>query len=127
MIKLQKPFMISSRLQAAIEVGGAVISMEISNVEEGRLVFYYWIDHPDFEYENDDLKSGVGDGSLQEGFASLLTFLASDAEKYRFSDSGDPDFCFDAISVVEWAYLNSDEITMLQVEIEETPGLISEG
>ena len=124
-MKLHKPFMISSRLHAAIEIGGAVISMEISDItDEGRLVYHYFIDHPDFNYENADLKSGVGNGSLQEGFASLLAFLASDAGKYQYSKSDENEYSFDSPSVVEWAYQNSDEIGMLQMEIEETPNLI---
>jgi len=130
-MKLQEPFIITSRLQAGLKIGDVVISMEVADVtDEGRLVYHYWIDGPDFAYENTDLKSGVGNGSLQDGFASLLAFLGSDAEKYRYSDmrylTTDTDYCFASAPLIEWAYQNSDEINLLQAEIEQTPNLILE-
>jgi len=129
-MKLRQPFIISSRLQAGLKIGDATISMEdVGLTSDGRTIYHYWIDGPNFAYENDDLKSGIGNGNLQGGFASLLGFLGSDAEKYRYNMRSQylaDDYSFDSASVVEWACQNSDEISMLALEIEETPNLIKE-
>lgn len=75
--------------------------------------------------------SGVGDGQLQVGMSSLLCFLSAAAERYdyeRRTDSAHPDGDEDPFprAVMRWAWVNHDEITMLQLEIEETEGLIEE-
>jgi len=130
-MKLHDPFLISSRLLPAIKVGDATISMDTEGYDdEGRLIYHYYIDHADFEYENTDLKSGVGGDDLVSGFTSLLSFLSHDAEHYRYlylhhpvllnkSEDESEDYCFDSPSVVEWAYQNSDEIDLLAFELEE--------
>lgn len=64
----------------------------------------------------------------QEMLATLLTFLGAAAESYSYRQrtgrNGENEDLFPA-PVVEWAYQNSDELSMLAMELEETPGLIS--
>ncbi len=61
---------------------------------------------------------------------SLLSFLGAAAESYRFRgldwDKIGPDDNATLFEkpVVEWAYQNSDEISILEYELQETPNLI---
>jgi hypothetical protein len=77
----------------------------------------------DTTHTGEDLKSGVGGGSLQEGFASLLAFLEAAAESYRYQfhtgRQGENVDLFPA-EVIAWAYQHSDEIGMLRWAIEES-------
>lgn len=123
---LHPPFEISSRLLPALRVGGAVIQVEYSKRpgRDGRVRYQYTIDLPDGrEYVADDLQSGCGGGTLQEGFESLLCFLGACGESvnYQTRTGGEgenadlfPDF------VAEWASQNTDELAMVQCGIEES-------
>ena len=87
---------------------------------DGRTRYRYHIDLPGgFEHTGEDLKSGVGGGSLQEGFGSLLSFLGAAAEGGESADLFPP-------RVVKWAHENADEIAALGCEVEEKQGLIDE-
>lgn len=83
-----------------------------------------FIDLPDgSEHEISDLRSGCQGGTTLEGFASLLSFLGAAGESYGFTQrTGIRGECADLFPpvVTEWAYQNSDEITMLGCEIEES-------
>ncbi len=123
-MKLSAPFQISSRLMPALNVGGAWLSLEIGDqTRSGRFRYEGWIDLPDgTEYPIEDLRSGVGTADLQSGFSSLLSFLGAAAESYRYSmHNGRPGENQDLFppAVVEWAYGCSDELSMLQCEIDE--------
>lgn len=112
-----------------LQIGGAWLSLgQGPRNNEGRTVYGCFIDLPDgSEHEITDLRSGCQGGGVQEGFASLLSFLGAAAESYayrmRTGRSGENEDLFPA-PVVEWAYQNSDEIAMLQLEIEEAENLI---
>jgi hypothetical protein len=120
-LNIHPPFAISARLCAALQIGEAWISLEYAGVTgDGRTRYRYHIDLPgDFEHTADDLKSGVGGGSLQEGFGSLLSFLGAAAEGGENADLFPP-------RVVKWAHENADEIAALGCEVEEKQGLIDE-
>lgn len=130
-MQLKPPFAISSRLMPAVRVGNAWISLDLGSItRDGRTRYKVWIDLPDgSEYEIDDLRSGVGRGSVQDGMASLLGFLSAAAESYdyrqRTGRAGENEDLF-ALAIVEWASANSDEISLLQLEIEETPDLVTD-
>ena len=113
-LKIKQPCIITARLLPGIKIGDSFISIEYSErkADEGRARYRYYIDTPAFEHVNDDLQSGYGGGSLQEGLDSLLSFL----------QSGD---AFDDKQVAEWAQENSEELSMAQLELEETPDAIT--
>jgi hypothetical protein len=130
---LKAPFMISSRLLPAVKVEGLTISLTYSDRpgDEHRTRYQYYLDFADgTEYEADDLQSGnIGDANLQYGFVNLLGYLDHAAEHYgycmRDRESGyEPVFTEE---IDEKLYcVGADEIGMLRIEIEETPGLIEE-
>lgn len=127
-MKLNSPFIITPRLMAGLQIGKAFISMGPGHRNsEGRTVYKCFIDLPDgTEHEITDLRSGCQGGNLQEGFASLLSFLGAAAESYRYRQCDwvnigeDDNASLFPRPVVEWAYQNSDEISMLECEIEES-------
>lgn len=128
---LNAPFIISSRLMAGLTIANGTISLGWSKRpgREGRSRYLYYIDIPAGEFSGDDMQTGCCGGSLQEGFSSLLAFLGAAAESYsyrtRTGRTGENEDLFPA-PVVEWAYQHSDEIAMLQCEIEEQPELITD-
>ena len=129
-MKLQSPVEITSRLLPGVRVGGATISIDYSRERSGRQAYRWYIDLPDgSEHTGDDLSSGVGGGSLQSGLESLLSFLSACGESVNYRDrtgrDGENADLFPA-PVAEWAAQNSDELSMLAIELQETPGLISE-
>lgn len=134
---LRAPFMISSRLLPAVKVGGATISLEpIGRTSDNRPRWRYFIDiNPPFPgyaggYLADDLYGDVGGlHDTQDAMAALLSFLGAAAEAYAYqistgreSDNAD---LFPAC-IEEWATQYSDELSMLQCELEENKGLIVE-
>lgn len=130
-MKLNPPFIITPRLMAGLKVGDAFISMGLSQRNaEGRMQYGCFIDLPEFEHEVTDLRSGCQGGDLQQGFASLLSFLTAAAESYQYRGldweniGPDDNATMFPREVTEWAYQFSDELSMLALEIEETPELI---
>lgn len=123
-MKLHAPFEISARLLPAVRIGKSWISIEAhGETSDGRTRYRYHIDTPDFEYTGSDLKSGVGGGDLAEGMASLLAFLSACAESRSYGErtgrAGENADLFPD-NVGQWAQAHSDEIGMLQLEIEES-------
>jgi len=127
-MKLNDPFKIGARLLPALQIGDSWLSMEWAGFsEDRRAICKYHIDTPQWSYTGDDLKSGVGGGSLQDMFAGLLSFLGACAESRayqtrtgRAGENADlfPDY------VGEWAEMHSDELSMLACELEERADLI---
>ncbi len=128
-MQLKPPFAISSRLLPALKIGDAWISLEAIGCRDNRLVYRWYIDLPNGEeFSEADLSSPRDD--LQEMFATLLDFLSACAEGIAYQtrtgrESENSDL-FPA-AVGQWATENSDEISILACEIEETPELICEG
>lgn len=126
---LHPPFIIGSRLLPCLKIGNCEVSLEYASVtDEGRTRYRYYID-TEPGYTDDDLKSGCQGGNLQEGFASLLSFLSACAEAGyyhqctgRSSDNIDlfPNF------ICDWAMERKDEIDALGIELEQSKTLIEE-
>jgi len=129
---LHAPFAISARLLPAVQIGQTWISIEFAGETwDGRVRYRYYIDTPDFEHEGSELKSGCGGGSIQSGMESLLCFLGAAAESYRYqgcqwTDNPDHNCSLFPENVCAWAYQNSDEISMLECELQEGGELIED-
>jgi len=129
---LRSPCIITSRLRPGVRLAdGSSISIGYSprSGDAGRVRYEYVIDMADGQScEGSDLQSGCGGGTLREGLSSLLSFLAAAAEAYsagmRGRDSDNADLFPE--DVCEWAYQNSDELSMLQVEVDELADCIEE-
>lgn len=127
---LHSPFSISPRLLPCLAIGGAFIQLEYSTRPgmEGRTRYNWVVDLPGGEsYSDDDLQSGAQGGTLQEGFGSLLAFLTASAESRNHRERKgeteiDPDGNEGLFppAVVDFACQYSDELSMLQYEIEES-------
>lgn len=133
---LKPPAIITARLMCGVKVGDAYISIEPTHRDdERRVVFRYFIDFPDGTEHADCVRSGVGaKPDVQNALATLLTFLGAAEESYAHrmrtdptATEPDPDGNEGLFPprVTEWAYQYSDEISMLGIELEETPGLIT--
>ena len=116
---LHSPFAISPRLCPAIQIGKAWLSYD-----NGQFV----IDLPDgTEHKVTDFHPPrMGRHTLQDSFAALLSFLSACAESRSYGErmkrdamAGENSDLFPA-NVGEWAQSVSDELSMLQMEIEES-------
>lgn len=128
-MKLTAPFMITARLKAGVQVDKSFISIEDAGTsKDGRTVYHYYLDTPEWEHDGSDLKSGVGGGGLQAGMESLLSFMSAAAETYRYRMHGQGDNDPDSFPphVMEWCYQNDCELSMLALELNENPNLIEE-
>jgi len=119
--QLKHPFFISSWLTPAVRVGNAVISIEYGDpTPDGRVRYKYTIDFIGLSHhQGDDLKSGVGGGTLKQGMESLLSFLSACGESSRPGQEGENADLFPK-HIAEWCYENQDEIDSVRLEIEET-------
>jgi len=124
-MKILDPLCITSRLLPGVRIGEAEISIEYAHrLSDYRQRYRWFIDLPNDggEFQGDDLQSGVGEGSLQEGLTALLVFLGAFAESLLYCEGKEGDNChlFPA-GLKDWAMANSDEIGMLAYELEESP------
>lgn len=131
-MKLLAPFEISARLMPAVHVGGAYLSLNISGrqTSDGRDIYEAYIDLADgSEHEVTDLQSGCQGGSVRDGMIALLSFLTAAAESRHYREStgrvGENEDLFPP-AIVEWACSCSDELSMLEYEIEENPNCVEE-
>ena len=128
---LRGPFMISSRLMAAVKVGDGTISLGISGKQtrDGRDIYTVYIDLPEGEFLVDDMCSGCGGGSVREGFSALLVFLCAAGEAYdykqRTGDDSENSGLFPP-AVNGWAAEYSGELDILCAELDEHPEWIEE-
>ena len=136
-INVKPPCVITSRLRCGVRIGLSEISIAFDGYsDDGRSVYQYWLDldldGKRIEYWADDINSGVGGGTLQQGLESLLSFLSACGESYGYAmrkngklidDDGNATL-FPA-DVAEWCYINSDELAMIACKLEETPDAIA--
>lgn len=134
---LHPPFEISGRLLPAVRVGDATISIKFDGqTRDGRTRYRWFIDAPGVDATGNDLCSGVGGGSIQEGMASLLSFLSACGESYGYQQShaspyagtefdGDGNAGLFPLDVAAWAYQKSDELSLLEWELSENPNLVT--
>jgi hypothetical protein len=128
---IKDPCCITSRLLPGVRVGDTEISIEYADRAglEGRTRYRYYIDvYGGVCVENDDIQSGCGGGNLQDGLESLLCLLSAFGEAVTYeklgrqSENGD---LFPA-SLREWAEANQDEFSILEIELQDHPGVINE-
>ncbi len=133
---LHHPFIIASNLNPGIEISGATISICPSDTPShhdphGKPCWAYEIELPNGErHEGHDL---FGWGETQEMMGNLLAFIGSCGEDRRYREQdGETEVDEDSSeglfppAVAEWAAQNSDEISCIRCEIEETKNLIEE-
>lgn len=126
---LKDPVVITGRLMPGVKVGDAFVSIEYSDRagRDGRVRYRWYADLADGrEFTGDDLQSGCGGDGLQGGLESLLSFLGAFAESWRYGGADGENADLFPEGLAEWAMQNSDEISMLQIELEETLDLIEE-
>lgn len=133
-MKLHPPFVITSRLLPGLHIrdNGQLSEISIEPVGEtssGIMRFRYYIDTPEFNHEDSDLKSGWARCPIQEAMQSLLGFLTASVESYRYnhceySDDPDSNCSLFPQNVVEWAYQNDMALRSLELELSETEDLI---
>lgn len=127
-LTVNPPMFISSRLMAAIridegtETGGTVHLLHEGTDRDGRQSYSWVVEAADgTELETGaDLRSGVGDEpDYTSMMATLLSFLDAAAEAYRAGMDGRTSDNADMFSpaVMEWAYMNSDELGVLSFEL----------
>lgn len=136
-MEVSYPCVITHRLRCGVRINDSEISIDIGNwTDDGRISYRYWLDlkldGKRIEFYEEDIQSGVGGGSLQEGLQALLSFLGACGESYAYAmrnngkladtDNGNlfPE------NVAEWCYINLDELAMVRCELEETENVIDE-
>ena len=117
-MKLNPPFIIAPNLEPGLEIGGAYITLQYGNRPhpEGRQRYEWTWLMGERQESGDDLASAVGGGTLQEGFESMLSFLSAFASAKEQDNENHNLF---PQSMREWAELYSDEIGMLELEIDD--------
>lgn len=120
---LKPPFFISSHMLPAVKIGDGEISLNyVEQTRRGCMIYRWHIDIPAGEFTDCDLKSSCQGGSYQQMFGTLLCFLGSAAERRSYEirngiTDSDPELF--PRPVVEWACQYSEEITCLQMDLEE--------
>lgn len=125
MITLKLPCLITPRLMAGIRVSGAFISVKYAGEDDrGAQRFFWAVDVPALgEFTGNDLAGWHG---LQGALESLCSFLSAAGESYRYAGMEGENSDLFPEKLVEWAYLNSDELVLMTLELSETPNLIEE-
>lgn len=124
------PMFISSRLMAAVrvdegtETGGTIHISHAGTTREGRQRYSYVIEDATGKVleEGSDINSGVGDEpNYGKAMATLLSFLTAAAESYEYEMRGGDSDNHDLFSpaVMEWAFMNSDELAELELELDQ--------
>ena len=140
-MEIKPPLCITSRLLPGFRLDGGEVSIEYADRpgDDGRTRYRYWIDlNATVDGKSignccvhvaDDLQSGCGGGNLQEGLASLLSFLSACGESVNWGnhtrDNGENAYIFPE-AVGRWCARNEDELSILATELEETGNLIEE-
>lgn len=121
-MELHSPFSISARLLPCLRIGTVDLQLQyVRTTGEGRAVYRWTIDGIGRKsYSGEDLKSGCQGCTLQEMFGSFLSFLGAAAESYRYRGKNGENADLFPLAVSKWAAQNSDEISMLGMEVEET-------
>ena len=121
-MKLHSPFIIGSTLSPALKIGDSTLHLtDVQLAEQGRDQATFLLVTPEFEYVDDQLRSGVGGFiSTVAAFDAFLSYLeaAAEAEEYevRTGMKSDNSGLFPPY-VTEWALLNKDETSMVHSEI----------
>jgi hypothetical protein len=123
-MKLHKPFRIGSRLMPTVRLGYLTIALDIDGHELYNWTRYrYVIESGDMAFEANDLRSGIQEGTVADGFISLLAFLEAAGEAHRARLDGRTSDNSGSFPwwVEELAYHYSDELAALREELSENP------
>lgn len=130
-MKLHDPFIITSTLSPGLKIGDSTLHLtDVQPAEEGRDRAKFLLVTPDFEYEDNELKSGVmGFWGTVGIFESFLSFLNAAAESLRYrivtGVKGENEDLFPH-HVNVWAAYNKDAIDMAICEITDEDGAPNE-
>ena len=126
-MKIKSPFIIGSALSPALKIGDSTLHLtDVQVAEEGRDRATFLLVTPEFEYEDDQLRSGVGGFRGTVGiFESFLSFLSAAAESLRYrivtGVKGENEDLFPH-HVSVWAAYNKDAIEMAIADITNEDG-----
>ena len=128
---LKSPFIIGSTLSPALKIGDSVLHLtDVQVAEEGRDRATFLLATPEFEYVDDQMRSGVGGFQSTVGiFESFLSFLSAAAESLRYRIvTGVKGEIEDLLPhhVNVWAAYNKDAIEMAICEITDEDGAPNE-
>jgi hypothetical protein len=128
---LKPPFIIGSALSPALNIGDSTLHLtDVQAAEGGRDRATFLLVTPEFEYVDDQLRSGVGGFQSTVGiFESFLGFMQAACESaeyeertgYHSENSG-----LFPRHVVEWALEHKDAIEMAICEITDEDGYPNE-
>ena len=128
---LKSPFIITSTLSPGIKIGDSVLHLtDVQPAEQGRDQATFLLVTPEFEYQDDQLRSGVGGfQSTVSIFESFLGFMQAACESAEHEertgyDSENSDLF--PRHVVEWALLNKCELDYTHMEITDEDGAPNE-
>jgi len=128
---LKPPFIITSTLSPGINIGDSTLHLTDVHVsEEGRDRATFLLVTPEFEYEDDQLRSGTGGFiSTVAAFDAFLSFLSAAGESLRYrivtGVKGENEDLFPH-HVNVWAAYNKDAIEMAICEITDEDGAPNE-
>lgn len=151
---LKPPFVISSRLLPALEVGKegsdfGTLSLKYDAISKtgrnaGNYRFRWHLDLKNGKKKHftaadiyqQPCREHNGRTIYQQAFSALLSFLTAAAESYKHALSqnklNDKDWMADSsaslfpMPVVEWAHANSDELELLALDLEQPELLVEE-
>ena len=127
MTLLKSPFIIGSTLSPALKIGDSTLHLtDVQLAEQGRDRATFLLVTPEFEYVDDQLRSGVGGFiSTVSAFDAFLSFLEAAAESLRYrivtGVKGENEDLFPH-HVNVWAAYNKDAIEMAICEITNEDG-----
>ena len=114
-MKLRPPFIITSTLNPGLKIGDSTLHLtDVQVAEEGRDRATFLLVTPEFEYEDDQLRSGVGGFLGTVGiFESFLGFMQAAVESADYEERtgriGENTDLFPR-HIVEWAMDHRYEI-----------------
>ena len=128
---IKSPFIITSTLNPGLKIGDSTLHLtDVQVAEEGRDRATFLLVTPEFEYVDDQLRSGVGGFiSTVAAFDAFLSFLSAAAESLRYrivtGVKGENEDLFPH-HVNVWAAYNKDAIEMAICEITDEDGAPNE-
>lgn len=126
---LTAPLRITPRLMPGMRIGDATLSVEIIGHDGGRNIIGYALDYPGGAYEAQDVtipprRDDSPESIIREALRTILVFLDAAAEQYagsgRMGTTEPADGWIFPVTVAEWSYINSDEIAMAIIDLEES-------
>lgn len=125
-INILPPVIITPRLLPGVQIGNGFVSVDVNDnagPKNGRIDVRYAIDVGDYSYEASDLRVLLRKTVHKDALCSLLSLLDAFAEAHRFSQVSGVESenakLFPA-ELIGWAITNSDEISMLCHEVDNS-------